>query len=155
MPGTPARRQVEYRELADIVSDVRSLATRPCTTVGAWTFAQNVEHVASAIDMAFDGAGFKAPWLARMIIAPLLKKRVLTKPMRAGFRLPRRAAALLPDSDVELENAVRHLETAISRFESETPSHPHPFLGRLTPQEYVQLHLRHAALHLSFVVPCE
>lgn len=154
--GTPVRRrQVEYRELSEILQDARALAVRPCVTVGAWTFAQNVEHVASAMDMAFDGANFKAPWWARMFVAPLLKNRVLTRPMRAGFRLPRRAASLLPNAKVSLESALRHLETAVARFETETPDHPHPFLGRLTRGEYVQLHLRHAALHMSFVVPQE
>lgn len=156
MPTTPSqRRQVEYHQLSDILDDARAMAARSCATVGAWTFAQIIEHIAAAMDMAFDGADFKAPWWARMFVAPLLKKRVLTKPMRAGFRLPRRAAALLPDSTISLERAMGHLESAVARFQTETPSHPHPFLGRLTAGEYVQLHVRHAALHMSFVVPCE
>lgn len=155
MPATnpPPRRHIEFRELSDILADARGLAARPCVAVGNWTFAQNLEHVAAAIDMGFDGTDFKAPWWARVLVAPLVKNWVLTRPMRSGFRLPRRAAALLPDPQVTLEAALAHLESAVARFESETPTHPHPFLGRLTKDEYVQLHLRHAALHLSFVVP--
>jgi hypothetical protein len=29
----------------------------------------------------------------------------------------------------------------------------HPVLGKLTHEEWTQLHLRHAELHLSFAVP--
>jgi Protein of unknown function (DUF1569) len=146
------RRTVQYQQFSDLLEDARRLAAGPHRMVGNWTYAQVLEHVASAMDMAFDGAEFRAPWLLRTF-APLFKNAVLTRPMKPGFRLPRAATNLLPAPDVPLDAALAHLEHAVGRFETEDPNQPHPFLGRLTRSEYVQLHLRHSALHMSFVVP--
>lgn len=145
------RRTVRYEQFSDLIEDARRLAGGPHRTVGNWTFPQVLEHLASAMDMAFDGADFRAPWILRMF-APLFKNAVLTRPMKPGFRLPRAATNLLPGPDASLATALAHLEHAVGRFENEEPSQPHPFLGRLTRSEYVQLHLRHSALHMSFVV---
>jgi hypothetical protein len=59
----------------------------------------------------------------------------------------------LPDAEVSTEAALQHLQTAIDRLIKETPTHPHPFLGKMSPEEVRQLMLRHAELHFSFVVP--
>ena len=146
------RRPLHFRRLDEILSDVRELGSAPRRLLGRWTDAQIVEHLALGIDMAFDGYGFRAPWPVRGFVH-LIKNRVLTGPMPSGFRLPRRGAALLPPADVTWDAAVRHLERAIARFDSEVPQHPHPVLGRLTKMEYELLALRHAELHLSFIVP--
>ncbi len=152
----PARRQdVHYEELSEVLADARSLAARPHTTVGKWTFAQIVEHLARAIDACFDGFGFKAPWFARALIAPFLKNSFLIKPMRAGFKLPQNADSLQPPADADLNEAINHLERAIARFDEETPSQPHPFFGRMAAQEVEMLQLRHSEMHMSFVVPTE
>lgn len=147
------RRTLAYQSLAEVLDDARRLAAAEHATVGRWTYAQILDHIASAMDMAFDGSRFQAAWWLRVLVAPLVKNYVLTHPMKAGFRLPRRAASLLPDPATPLDSALRHLESSVARFDSEQPAHPHPFLGRLTREQYVQLHLRHAALHMSFVVP--
>lgn len=148
----PARRPLHFRSLADILADVEALDSQQRRTLGRWTDAQIVEHLAISVDMAFDGYGFRAPWPVRMLVR-LIKNRVLTGPMRAGFRLPRRGAAMLPQPDATWEDAVTHLSRAIARFDSESPDHPHPVLGRLTRMEYELLAMRHAELHLGFIVP--
>jgi hypothetical protein len=46
------------------------------------------------------------------------------------------------------------LRKAIERFKTETPTAPHPFLGRMkNKEEYILLQLRHSELHMSFVHP--
>lgn len=147
------RRQLHFQSLEEILSEVERLAARRVRTVGRWTFAQIVQHLADTMRCSLDGFGFQATWVARFLIAPLIKNSLLTKPMKPGFRLPSRAQSLLPSADVSLEAARANLREALARYEFEQPTAAHPFLGRLAAQEWVSLQLRHAELHLSFVIP--
>jgi len=147
------RRIVVYDTLQDFLDDVRRLAEADVTAVGNWSFAQILEHLARAIDSSIDGFTFQSNWLVRTLVAPLLKNRLLTRPMKPGFTLPRRANSYLPQPDIDLDTAREHLETATERLTTTTPDAAHPFLGRLCDREWLALHLRHAELHMSFVVP--
>ena len=42
---------------------------------------------------------------------------------------------------------------AVARWKKETKRAPSPLLGALTDQEAEQLQLRHAELHMSFLLP--
>jgi hypothetical protein len=150
-----ARRVVHYDSLDDFRSDADRLARSDVRTVGKWTHAQILDHLAKTLTASLDGFGFKAPWFARVFLAPLAKNSFLTKTMRAGFRLPSSAKAILPDNDVTVPQALGKLHKALERYEQEPQRAPHPFLGMLTGREYTLLHLRHSELHMSFVVPNE
>ncbi len=147
------RRTVVYQTLEEFLEDVRRLVSADVVTVGNWSFAQILEHLARAIDASIDGFSFRSNWLVRTLVAPLLKNRLLTRPMKPGFTLPKRASHYLPQPDIDLGNAVSHLETAAQRLETTQPTAAHPFLGRLSDREWLALHLRHAEMHMSFVVP--
>jgi len=60
-----------------------------------------------------------------------------------------------PRPETTVEAGLEHLKQAIARFETENPSAEHPAFGRMARQEWVSLGLRHAELHMSFVVPEE
>lgn len=152
----PVRREVRYANLSEFLRDAERLATIRVQTVGNWTYGQILQHLAVAIRGSLDGYGFKAPWFARCVIAPLVKNRLLTKRMPAGIRLPSRAEGLIPPADVSLETSLEELRHELARLgKAERDMAPHPFLGRLASQEWNSLHLRHAELHMSFVVPME
>ena len=153
MPDSLTRRHVVYDSLQDFLGDVRQMTLADATTVGNWSFAQILEHLARAIDASIDGFSFQSSWLVRTLVAPLLKNRLLTSPMKPGFQLPKRAASYLPEPEIDLETATSHLETAAGRLSTTNPSAAHPFLGRLSDREWLALHLRHAEMHMSFVVP--
>ncbi len=152
---TSQRRQVVYATLDEFLTDVRGLVGGHVTTVGNWTLAQILEHLARAIDSSIDGFSFQANWLVRKLVAPLLKNRLLTGRMQPGYNLRSRAASYLPAPDCELDSALAHLEQATARLDTTPPTASHPFLGRLSEREWLALHLRHAELHMSFVVPSE
>jgi hypothetical protein len=149
------RRTLRYESLAEQLHDAQQLAAAPHRTTGSWTYAQILEHLAMAADACFDGFGeINVPWWARWFIAPLAKRRFLTRTMPAGIKLPGRAERLMPREDVTVAEALDHLRRALGRFDQEAPSAPHPFLGRLkSKQEYIALNLRHAELHMGFVHP--
>lgn len=156
MVSTPnARRIVRYASLEDFKEDLACLRGTGVTTVGGWSFAQILDHLASAMTCSIDGFPFRANWFIRVLLAPLMKNSLLTRPMKSGYRLPRRAREYLPDEHVTTEEALERVDAALDRLDRETPCAAHPFLGRLAGCEWIALHLRHAELHMSFVVPVE
>ncbi|WP_240928152.1 DUF1569 domain-containing protein [Thalassoroseus pseudoceratinae] len=148
-----SRRTLHFDSISEIRSEINRLASANIRTIGNWSFAQILDHLASAMEASFDGFNFKSPWFVRSIAGPMVKKRFLTKPMPAGFKLPKRATQILPDKGVDRTASLSRIFAVLDRFEHEEPRQPHPVFGRLTPAESIQLHCRHAELHLSFVVP--
>ena len=150
--STGSRRTVRYSTLSDIVQDAEAVIGNH-HTVGHWTFGQICQHLAKTMNACFDGFGFQAPWIARWLIAPFVKNSLLIKPLKPGFKLPASGKAMLPDDHVSAEEGLRQMSAAIERFAHEIPTAPHPFLGAMASEEVVQLQLRHAELHMSFIVP--
>lgn len=152
MSDKTKRRTVRFSTLPDIVRDAEVLLPHHAT-VGNWTFGQICEHLAKMMNGSIDGFEFQAPWIARRLIAPLVKNSMLTKPMSPGFRLRPNAKPILPDDLVAPESGLEQLKSAVLRLQQTAPQASHPFLGKLAAEEWTQLHLRHAEMHLSFVVP--
>jgi hypothetical protein len=151
--ATTARREVRYESLDEVMADAERLAGGKVRTLGQWSYPQILDHLGKSVLASIDGYGFKAPWVARVFIAPLMKNSFLTKPMKPGFKLPSSASAILPAAEVSLQAALEGLRKAIARLKVEPSRAPHPFLGSLADQEYTALHLRHSELHMSFVIP--
>ena len=147
------RREIVYGTLQDFLDDVQRLIDVEVTTLGNWSFAQILEHLARAIDSSIDGFSFRSNWLVRTLAAAFVKNRLLTTKMKPGVNLPRRASSYLPEPEIELRNACEHLEAAAQRLLTTPPTALHPYLGRMSDREWLALHLRHAELHMSFVVP--
>lgn len=147
------RREVHYQSLEDFLSDAERLAQSNVSTVGNWSYPQILDHLAKTITASQDGYGFQAPWLARVLLAPLMKNSFLTKTMKPGFKLPKAASALVPAQDLSLPAALENLRKALQRYGRDPKRSEHPFLGKLASQEWNSVHQRHAELHMSFAVP--
>jgi hypothetical protein len=150
----PPRRTLRFESLDAMLNDARAVVQRPHVTVGNWTTGQILDHVARVMDCAFDGFDFRLPFWIPWLVKPF-RNRFLVQPLRSGVRLPRRAANLLPSEPVTTEEALARLERSVERLKSQNPTQLHPVLGRLTSDEHRRLNLRHAELHLSFIVPAE
>jgi hypothetical protein len=147
------RREVEYRTLAAFQQDAEFLAAHPHRTVGNWSYGKILQHLTDGLNHSFDGFPLRGNPVIRLLVRLFLKKKLLTQPMAAGIKLPRKWEQALPPDSTSVDEALPRLKQAIARFEREEPRADHPMLGPLTPDEWVQLHLRHAALHMSFVKP--
>jgi Protein of unknown function (DUF1569) len=147
------RRHLEFRSLDDVVADAEKLVSSGRVKIlGNWPLNQLLMHEATAINDSIDGMNGKAPWYFRLI-GPFLKRTILTKGLRAGFQLPKeREAASYPAASSDRE-ALEKLRKAAARVKTERMTSPHPLLGELSHDEWMQLHLRHAELHQSFAVP--
>ena len=147
------RRELHFTKLAEIQAEAERLVAAPHRQLGNWPLGYALAHLAGSMKMSLDGADFTAPFYIRWF-APLIKKRLLRGPMKPGFQLPQQATKqLMPDGPVSTPEGMNQLRTTIERMDREPQRHPSPVFGPMTREEWDQLHLRHAELHLGFYVP--
>ncbi len=144
------RRTLDFHSYDEMLADVRMLAATPHRQLGNWSLGEVCQHLAKTIDGSLDGSQARAPWMLRMV-GPFIKKRFLSRPMSPGFTAPP-AFGLLPDPTADADG-VAALEKAVERFRQTGERHPHLIFGAMTREEWDQLHMRHSAMHLSFLVP--
>ncbi len=147
------RRPLRFNSHREVLDEVRSLSGRPVKQLGNWSLGQICQHLAVATNSAIDGAAFRPPLFVRLF-APLMKKRFMKGPMNPGFQLPKNGAAMIP-GPTETAEGIAALERAIERLGREPTRKPHGAFGPMTAEEWDQILLRHAEMHLSFIVPAE
>ena len=103
-------------------------------------------------DYAFDGTPLKVPFLMRLALRPM-KRRFLYKKMPSGARIPKVPGGTLAIEPASLDDGLAHLRKSFTRLRDQAPTAPHIFFGPLTHDEWINMHLRHAELHLSFICP--
>jgi len=147
------RRELRFRALAEAVADAEKLVSSATTKpLGNWPVSRLLTHLAMAMNGSIDGISFKAPWYARLF-GYFVKGRAIKRGMRAGIRLPREVETGAFPAAASPQDALDIFRKAVARMQSEKASAAHPIFGRLTHEEWIQFHLRHAELHLSFAVP--
>jgi Protein of unknown function (DUF1569) len=144
------RRQLCFRGLQELLEDAEKQARQQTPTTGNWSQGQIFEHVARTMDRSIDGFAWRAPFHFR-ILGKLIKKKILRHGMTPGFQHRGIAAEHLVPTPTDTAAGLEHLRRAIGRLQTESKRAPHPFLGKLTPAEWEQVHLRHAELHMSFI----
>ncbi|MEZ6137548.1 MAG: DUF1569 domain-containing protein [Pirellulaceae bacterium] len=144
------RRKVRYDSYEDLLGDAQALTSSEVRTLGNWSFGQILVHVAQAIDSSIDGAGFALPWPLRWAMTLLMKKKFLSQALPPGFKS---SPSFIPADDVSVENGLALLQKAVARQGLETKRAPHPAFGSISAHEWTDFSLRHAEMHMSFVVP--
>jgi hypothetical protein len=148
------RRQLHFNSVDEILADVEQLAKGKIRTLGNWTPAQILTHLATHMDKSIDGFKGRPPWFIRLVGRWYFKNRFLNKGMPPGFQLPANAAKeFIADPGVRFEESLAGFRRAVERQKTETKRVPSPFLGPMTLEDWNRLHCRHAELHLSFLTP--
>jgi hypothetical protein len=151
--GVRGRRPLQFRSLEDVVADAEMLVASPhVKTLGNWSLGQLLAHLAGAINVSIDGISVKVSWYRRLL-GPFLKGRIISKGMPPGIQLPKEREPVAFPKGVTAEEGLERLRKAVARCRQERMTVRHPVFGKLTHDEWNQLHLRHAELHLSFAVP--
>ncbi len=147
------RRKLRFTTLQDILFDAERLVAAPqAKTLGNWPLDQLLLHLAIGVNGSIDGISGRAPGIVRFL-GPVLKYWVLRRGLSPGFRLPRKLEAVAFPAGTSPEAALQKLRAAVERVKTEKMSARHPVFGRLSHDEWRAFHLRHAELHLSFVIP--
>lgn len=147
------RRQVRYLAMDELLKDAEQMAACDSRTVGNWTLGQILSHIAIAINMGTEQAPMMFPAPVRFLARLLMKKRVTEGPLKAGFQVPKRFASRILPPPTSVAEGLDALRSAIARWQAIPARCIHPIFGPLTAQEWEMLELRHAELHMSFVVP--
>lgn len=150
----PQRRTLRFETLDDLLADARSLAGGPIRTTGNWTAGQIIGHVAIVIDGSIDGYHFKLPWPARVYHRFMILNRALREGIPPGIKIHENARGqFIPPADLTLSDAIEHLTRSVQRAEQRGMHAADPHFGKLTHEQWVQMHCRHAELHFGFIHP--
>jgi hypothetical protein len=142
-----------FQSFDEVLADAEKLvASSQTRTLGNWPLSQLLTHLANAINKSIDGISGKVPFWVR-ILGRFLKGRVMNKGMSPGFKLPREVETRAFPVAASPLVALEMLRSAVGRLRQERMTVRHPVFGRLTHEEWIRFHLRHAELHLSFAVP--
>ena len=149
------RRALRFAGMDEILADAEALGRGDIRTIGNWSAAQIVDHVALLIGFSIDGFPARAP-LALRVFGRMLKKRSLKGGLPAGFKFPANFGFLAPAEDVTWADALNLLRKEIGRARDRgRMTQPSPILGRMSHEDWIKLHCRQAELHFSFMHPVE
>lgn len=120
------------------------------TGTGNWNPAQIVQHVAEVVTRSIDGFEFRAPLFARLM-RPLLRAKLMGKPLPTGVKLKGGSAVLIPPESVRLNDAIALLRKELDRAEQQKMTADSPIFGKMAHEDWTDLHLRHAEMHFGFI----
>ena len=120
---------------------------------GNWSAGQILEHLAKSIERSMDGFG-ALPLTPRAVQSQRARRAALLSgpmsPAGPSIALP---GEIDPAEHVWTRDGAARLRVALSRIRDGHPmNRPSPTIGPLAPSDWASLHLRHAALHLSFII---
>jgi hypothetical protein len=153
----PQRRNLTFASLDEVAADAENLLARGYDRAGNWDLAQVAGHVAEW--MRFPIEGFPKPPLLVRPILWLMKvtagKKLLAKTLAEGFGTGGRTMPeTVPPPGGDAAAAVARLKDAVARWKAHAGEvHPSPLFGAMTKDTALRLQLKHAAHHLSFLVP--
>jgi len=148
------RRQVKYSSYDDLLDDAKRLASGPTKTIGNWSFPQIVKHLGISLEGSIDGIDAKAPLPMRIVAKLFMKTKLLNNPLSPGFQIPSNIKSkFYPPDSTTVEEALDHLQRGVARCKSESQRASHPLFDHLSREEWDLFSLRHAEMHMSFVMP--
>jgi hypothetical protein len=146
------RRKLAYKSFDELLTDADRLASGPVKTLGNWSPGQIFRHLAIAYSGSIDGFKTTFPWIMR-VAAGMFKNKLINGAMPPGLKVPAGLAKeVMPDA-TSTESGLAQLHAAVERLKRESHRAKHPVFGNLTSEEWEKIHLNHANLHMSFLVP--
>ena len=150
---TPKRRPLDFQTLAEVQADVSWLVEAGYDRLGDWSLAQVCDHLTLFMRQSLEGFEFRLPlplqWIGRRVALPLTLRR---RRMPAGMRSP--SSLLPPTTQTGDREAVDRLSLMLDRVSQHGGElEPSPLFGRMSREQWRQIHLIHASHHLSFLIP--
>jgi hypothetical protein len=154
------RRVVHLRSLVDLRAEAERIAAAAAAgrvrTLGNWSPAQVLWHIGKLIELSFDGFSWRyrrgPVWLTKLVRF-LSWRWLIWLAFRPGFQNPPEAAVLEPAATLSMADACSYLNLQLDRIDrGERMTQSSSVEGPYTHEQWVYIHLRHAELHLSFLV---
>jgi len=158
MSSSPAegRRRLWFKSIDGVLGEIDRVAAADQSgqlrTTGTWTPGQILGHLAAWIEYGYDGYPMKSPpWFIRLLLRMQVKK-YLRRGMPSGVRIPKVPEGTYGTEDMPTAVAADRLRRAFQRLQGGEPAtYDSPAFGPMSRDERIQLNLRHAELHLSFL----
>src|SRR5579872_7094235 len=146
-----ARRTLAFTSVDQVMPDVDRLLNGH-KTAGNWSLGQICNHLTGTLQSSIEGFPIKMPWLMRVTIGKLAKKKILTSgKMDEGIKIPER---FCPKPGLDARAEVEALRAAFRLYAAHAgPVADHPMFGPMSRAEWDRLHCIHCAHHLSFAHP--
>lgn len=157
-PDPTKRRTLRFETIDDAIAEAERLVVaergKRCERCGNWPLGQALGHLATWATFAFDGypPQVRAPLPVRMILR-MMRGTILNKGMMTGVRIGKVPGGTLGMEPLDAEEGLRRFRAAFERLRDSSPTIENPVFGKLTHDQWIQLNLRHAELHLSFHAP--
>ncbi len=151
------RRPLRFESIDDLLADIDGIVQAEregrLRLVGNWTAGQIMAHLAAWIEYGYEGYPIgPPPFFVRWILRWQLQK-YLRDGMPRGVRIPRVEKGTFGMDDLPTEVAAEKLKNALFRLQAHEPARfESPAFGPMSHADRVRLNLRHAELHLGFVV---
>ena len=156
MTNVPNRRQLRFDMIDGLLREIDQIVAAEkegrLKAIGHWTAGQVLGHVAAWIEYGYAGYPMKPPpWFIRVILRFQVKK-YLRKGMPSGVRIPYVAEGTYGIEKMSVEEGAKRLRQALARLQQGEPAkYDSPAFGPMSHEDRIQLNLRHAELHLSFL----
>jgi hypothetical protein len=153
------RRSLRLDSLDALLAEARALAQADAAgtlhATGNWSLGQTLGHIAGWMNTGFDGypPGIPPmPWFLKLLLRGF-KRKFLEQGLPAGVRIKGLAQGTAFTDPLSTAEGLDRLTRAVARMQAGTPTGPHPVFGSMRPQDWINLNLRHAELHLGFLHP--
>lgn len=148
------RRELRFESFDDLLADAERLAAGPVETLGNWSLAQILDHLASTHEASIDGGLPNFPAPMRLMLRWFFLRKFIDGAIPPGFTIPDNAKPIVePSSEAETQGALDRLRATCERCKSEPNRVPHPGFGKITREQWDKFHFRHAEMHLGFARP--
>ena len=150
------RRMLRFESIDQVLAEVDRLVVAEragrLRRLGNWTLGQALGHLTVWAEYSYTGSPLKPPFFIKWMLR-LRKQKFLHEPMRAGVKIPGVEGGTLATDPMPLDEALVRLRRVMERLKTEVPTAPNTIFGPLTHDEWIAINLRHAELHLGFLVP--
>ncbi|MDZ4683578.1 MAG: DUF1569 domain-containing protein [Planctomycetaceae bacterium] len=152
------RRRLRFASLDEVLVEAEHLAVIETRQLGNWSLGQALSHLAAVYEKSIDGTVFRPGLFLRLLVkvaGPLLKRWARVG-LPAGIRPPAfMFNEVAPADRVSIAEGLVAFRGAIGRLKAESKRDFKQCFNLFTREEWDQFHMRHAELHLSFIVPAE
>ncbi len=145
------RRSLDYATFEELLADADKMSTIPIKTLGNWSAGQIFRHLAISFNGAIDGLAITFPWHMRLMVK-IFKTKLLNMAMPAGYKMKPENAKISEPGPATTEDGLADLRAAVARLKSNPHRAKHPLMGNLTYEQWDRIMLKHASLHMSFLI---
>jgi hypothetical protein len=134
------RRKLRFESADDVLHDAESLAEAArrgtLRSAGNWSLGQAFAHLATWVNMPFDGYPEMRPpkWWMRLM-RPFITWWIVNKGFPAGVRIEGVPGGTFGIEPCEIDKGLGRLRTALGRLAREAPTQTSPVFGPMTREE--------------------